>query len=148
MLATYALQALSRCCSPPRRVPVNSQCLQNSASLPCENGGEGRQVVTATRFSPSPRGECTYRSDVGYMGGTTEDEALFGQPIPPFPTNLGSVMARNGPCCRHQTELASIKRTVHDIWRPMHPKAHVVAAGFNRTARAWARTSFELQVHT
>ncbi|KAK3397229.1 hypothetical protein B0T20DRAFT_357077 [Sordaria brevicollis] len=55
------------------------------------------------------------------MGGTTEDEALFGQPIPPISTKLGSVMARNKHYYRHQTEPASTKRTIHDFWGRMQP---------------------------
>lgn len=117
---------------------VNSQCLPNCASLPRESGGERRQVVIATRFSPGRRGECTYRSDpdVGYMGGTTEDEALFGQPIPPISTKLGSIMARNEHCYRHRTEPASTKRTVHDFRRRMQPNVHVFATGFMRAEEA------------
>ncbi|EGO56504.1 hypothetical protein NEUTE1DRAFT_101783 [Neurospora tetrasperma FGSC 2508] len=61
------------------------------------------------------------------MGGTTEYESAFWAANTTFPTNsnLGSVMARYGHCCRHQTELASKRRTVYDNWRPMHPNARV-----------------------
>ncbi|KHE83526.1 hypothetical protein GE21DRAFT_1210888 [Neurospora crassa] len=52
------------------------------------------------------------------MGGTTEYESAFWAANTTFPTNsdLDSVMARYGHCCRHQTELSS---------KRMHPNARV-----------------------
>ncbi|KAK3952932.1 hypothetical protein QBC32DRAFT_130841 [Pseudoneurospora amorphoporcata] len=116
--------------------PSNSKCLQNSASLPRENGGEGRQVVIATRFSPGLRGECTYRSDVGYMGGTTERRGAFWAANTTFFNQFGVGNGTQWILLPPSNGTRVDKKTALDIWRPVHPKAHVVATGFNSTARA------------